>query len=288
MGSVSPAQVSDGTTIDASDVNNPINTIANEFNGNIDNTNIKAAAAITGSKLADNSIDMTTKASSWDGWVQVTDTWTYASSTTVTVPSDATTKYSVGDKVKFTNSGSKYYYITAVSATVLTLNGGTDYTVANAAISAIYYSKAATPLSFPQWFAFSPTLTNVTEGSGTKAARFTILGGKTLITKGSFTLGAGSSIGGVVAVSYPVTISGTGINSEGHVGYGTATDSGNAVYPINCYNAGTTTFQLVAHNKSAGGNYTVTNGGSDRVTTTIPFTFGSGDSFGWTSIAEIA
>lgn len=287
MGSVSPAQVSDGTTIDASDVNNPINTIANEFNGNIDNTNIKAAAAIAGSKLADNSIDVTTKASSWDGWIQVTDTWTYASSTTVTVPSDATTKYSVGDKVKFTNGSTKYFYITAVSATVLTLNGGTDYTVANSAISGVYYSKAATPLSFPHWFAYSPTLTNVTEGSGTKAARFAILG-KTLITKGSFTLGSGSSIGGVVSVAFPVTISGTGINSEGHLGYGAATDSGNAVYPLNCYNAGTTTFQLVAHNKSAGGSYVVANGGSDRLTTTVPFTFGSGDSFGWTIIAEVA
>ena len=56
MAIISPAQITDGTTIDAADVNNPINTIANEFNGNIDNNNIKTAAAIDGSKIADNSI----------------------------------------------------------------------------------------------------------------------------------------------------------------------------------------------------------------------------------------
>ena len=56
MAIISPAQITDGTTIDAADVNNPINTIANEFNGNIDNNNIKVAAAIDGAKLADTSI----------------------------------------------------------------------------------------------------------------------------------------------------------------------------------------------------------------------------------------
>lgn len=53
MGLVSPAQVSDGDTAEASDINGPINTIANEFNGNIDNSNIKSGAAIATSKLAD-------------------------------------------------------------------------------------------------------------------------------------------------------------------------------------------------------------------------------------------
>lgn len=59
MGLISPTQVVDGTTADASDVNNPINTIANEFNGNIDNANIKTAAAIDGSKLASSSVTNT-------------------------------------------------------------------------------------------------------------------------------------------------------------------------------------------------------------------------------------
>lgn len=59
MGLISPQQVSDGSTADASDINTPINTIANEFNGNIDNANIKSAAAIDASKLAAASITNT-------------------------------------------------------------------------------------------------------------------------------------------------------------------------------------------------------------------------------------
>lgn len=44
---------SDGTTADVSDYNTPITTIVNEINGNLDNANIVAGAAISGSKLAD-------------------------------------------------------------------------------------------------------------------------------------------------------------------------------------------------------------------------------------------
>lgn len=47
---------SDGDTIDSSDYNTPINTIVTDYNGNIDNSNIAAAAAIAGTKLADASI----------------------------------------------------------------------------------------------------------------------------------------------------------------------------------------------------------------------------------------
>lgn len=56
MGTVNVSLPSDGTTADAADYNTPITTIVNEFNGNIDNNNIKSAAAIDGSKIADSSI----------------------------------------------------------------------------------------------------------------------------------------------------------------------------------------------------------------------------------------
>lgn len=56
MGTINPATVSDGETIDASDLNNPINTIANEINGNLDNNNIASNAAIETSKLANSSV----------------------------------------------------------------------------------------------------------------------------------------------------------------------------------------------------------------------------------------
>lgn len=51
MATVSTTLPSDGQTIDASDVNTPINAILSEFNGNIDDNNIKTGANINGAKL---------------------------------------------------------------------------------------------------------------------------------------------------------------------------------------------------------------------------------------------
>ncbi len=224
MGTVSPQQVSDGSTIDASDVNTPINTIANEFNGNIDNTNIKTAAAIAGSKLADASINVGLKASTWDGWIAVSDSWTYASATTITVPSDATAKYSVGDKIKIVQSAStKYFYITGVAATTLTVNGGTDYTVANSAISSIYYSKAASPLSFPQYFNYTYTLAASGGGSpiignGTITGTRFSMTGKTVHFQFKLTLGSTTSFGtGELQFTLPVTGAST-VGNNMHIG----------------------------------------------------------------------
>lgn len=54
MGVISPPQASDGQAVTAAKINDPVNTIANEFNGNIDDNNIKSGAAINGSKMASN------------------------------------------------------------------------------------------------------------------------------------------------------------------------------------------------------------------------------------------
>jgi len=87
------------------------------------------------------------------GWVLVGDSWAYASADaptfTITVPSGAASKYSVGMRIKLTQTTVKYFIITAVADTVLTVYGGTDYTLVNAAISAISYSTQKAPLGFP-------------------------------------------------------------------------------------------------------------------------------------------
>jgi len=56
MASISVSLPSDGDTIDAADYNTPINTIVNDYNGNITNANISASAAIDGTKLAVTSV----------------------------------------------------------------------------------------------------------------------------------------------------------------------------------------------------------------------------------------
>jgi hypothetical protein len=75
---------------------------------------------------------------------------TYASASTISVTSDATTIFSIGTKIRFKQGGDwKYGYCTASSATLLTLTGGTDYTVANAPIDVLEYSYESSPVGFP-------------------------------------------------------------------------------------------------------------------------------------------
>ena len=143
----------------------------------------------------------------FDGWVNPKETWTYASATTVTVSGDLTTKYQIGDRVRLKQgAGYKYYYVTAVSYsapnTTITLFGGSDYTVANSAITDNYYSKAANPQGFPEWFNFtlSATWTNGPT-STTDVARFKIIGRTlTFIWSRKGTANASNSTGLTVAL----------------------------------------------------------------------------------------
>lgn len=271
MATISVSLPSDGSTADVADYNTPITTIVNAINGGLDNTNLASGAAISGSKIADNSIDLEAKASADTGWREVTDSWSYASATTITVPTDATTKYSVGDKIRLTQSTVKYFYITGVTTTILTINGGTDYTLTNAAITDISYSKAATPVGFPQWFAYTPTFANTTLGSATVAGRFS-MSGKTVSFMASFVLGAGSAIGTTPTATFPVTASSTSmVAGVSPIGHTNSNDTGTNSYvgPL-MWNSTTTALPTVI---VASGTYATIG----TLSATGPFTFASGD-----------
>jgi len=91
------------------------------------------------------------------GWVGAGETWTYASADdptyTFTITGDKTTKYSAGMKIKLTQTTAKYFIITKVAYsspnTTITMYGGTDYDLANAAITSPYYSTQKAPQGFP-------------------------------------------------------------------------------------------------------------------------------------------
>lgn len=89
----------------------------------------------------------------YNGWIDVRESWSYSSADSptfvISVPADATQRFSVGMRVKLTQTTVKYFIVTAVSSTTLTVYGGTDYTLANAAISAIFVSSWKAPLGFP-------------------------------------------------------------------------------------------------------------------------------------------
>jgi hypothetical protein len=105
-----------------------------------------------------------------DGWIPVAETWTYASADdptyTFTITGNYTARYSVGMKIKLTQTTVKYFIITAISYsdpdTTVTVYGGTDYDLANAAITLPYYSMVKAPFGFPM----SPTKWRITLSDG--------------------------------------------------------------------------------------------------------------------------
>jgi hypothetical protein len=114
------------------------------------------------------------------GWTAVTDSWTYASASTITVPSGAASIYQVGDLIRWTQTTVKYGTICVVADTLLTIIVNTDYVVTNAAISAISYSRGVAPLGFPSSFNITlarstlgtaPTFTAVDKASYSTAGR---------------------------------------------------------------------------------------------------------------------
>mgnify|MGYP006921390673 FL=1 len=111
------------------------------------------------------------------GWMPGTGTWSYSSADSptfvISVNADMTGIISVGMRIKLTQTTVKYFIVTAVGAysagaTLITVYGGTDYTLANAAITLPYHSSMKSPLGFPvdpnKW-----TVTTSDTGNAAKA-----------------------------------------------------------------------------------------------------------------------
>lgn len=114
MANISVSLPSDGQTADVADYNTPINTIVNEFNGNIDNSNIKSGAAIDGSKLASGGVGTTQLA---DGSV------TFAKTSGIWWEElGRTTLGSAGDTISLTGLTAKKYLLIQI---LLLPTGGT-------------------------------------------------------------------------------------------------------------------------------------------------------------------
>lgn len=95
------------------------------------------------------------------GWFSLSETFTYvsfdasAATGTMTVVGDKTAKFEAGQRFKLTQTTVRYFIITAVAydsgtgLTTVTIWGGTDYTLSNAAITDPFYSPVKKPLGFP-------------------------------------------------------------------------------------------------------------------------------------------
>ncbi len=149
-----------------------------------------------------------------DGWVAASSgTWSYKSATEIYASGDwsGTQK---GDRVKFVQTTTKFMVVTSVSAydsgndrTTLTVTGGTDYTVANAAISSPYWSRFPKPSGWPDSFNWTPTVSGSSGLSisslNITTAKFMMVGGmcKFVVDFDFTTTGAGL----YVAATTPAT-----------------------------------------------------------------------------------
>ncbi len=111
-----------------------------------------AGTALSAGTVADCRTTAISNAYAIDGWMPVPVAslalpWVYASASTITVPTDATKIYAVGDKVRLHQGAAyKYFDITAVAATTLTVAGRVAATLSNAPIYQPMFSKAASPI----------------------------------------------------------------------------------------------------------------------------------------------
>lgn len=119
-----------------------------------------SASAINDADITDTRVDAKRNHSlsrEVGGWTPLGQGLTYASATTVTTDSDISDELSVGMKLKLTQptDGVKYFYITGISGTTLTITGGDDYDMDNEDIWQPYISVEESPVGFPQWFDWS-------------------------------------------------------------------------------------------------------------------------------------
>jgi len=122
-------------------------------------TDIMYLVATPGGTPAEKKLELTNllKLINVDGWIPAGETWVYASADdptfTFTIAGvDLTTKYYPGMRLKLTQTTPKYFIVTKVAFstnTTVTVYGGTDYDLADAAITLPYYSTAKAPAGFP-------------------------------------------------------------------------------------------------------------------------------------------
>ena len=202
----------------------------------------------------------------YDGWNPAEEAWTYASASTITVPSGAASKYAVGDRIKWTQTTVKYGVIVTVADTLLTIAVNTDYVVTNAAISANFFSHQMNPVGYPHWFTWTPTWTasgSLTYTSVTSnVAKFCINGRLC-----NFHLKASGTLGGSASTSllYTLPVAGVDTNAYEQIGFAYCSDTSNSVGGFTDFNSTSTTQARVdkiadANWATSGAGYVYTTG----------------------------
>jgi hypothetical protein len=168
-----------------------------------------------------------------DGWGLGVGTWTYASATTITIQAGGVGIYSVGDKIRFKQgAGYKYFYVVEVADTLLTVSGGSDFTVATpTAITDVYYSHATCPVGFPGGFNYAATISGTGGSIGTYAetsytSTFAMFGRTVHVQVQKYITNVGSWSGTLQILRPIASIGWTPFNAGGVYTYNTLTNKG--------------------------------------------------------------
>lgn len=177
------------TTAVAAQVNTNFSDLVNYINARNSGGTKWDALAVLGNSILDGSLSVggtltvggSLIGAGSDGWNSAGETWTYASASTFTISGDKTSLYSVGDKIKFTQSAVvRYYYIVKISYsnpnTTVTVGTYLSSTIDNLTISSPSYSKATSPSGFPGYFKYNMTQSSGFSGTPTTEAMYTIQG----------------------------------------------------------------------------------------------------------------
>jgi len=113
---------------------------------------------------------------STSGGTRDIDAWVYVSATSFKIENkNVTARFPVGTKLKVTQTTDKYFYVVSAAFsthTTVTITGGSDYSLANAAIDNPCYSYQSCPQGFPQWFNYSETWTGFSSPPSGGACQF--------------------------------------------------------------------------------------------------------------------
>ena len=217
-----------------------------------------------------------------DGWIYDTDTWVYWTTTSFRVQNkDVTSRFPKGTKLKLVQSGiTKYFYVvdsSYVVSTTITITGGSDYSLADAAISGQAYSYAAAPQNFPQWLNYTPVWSadggTPVLGNGTLFGKFSMIGAN-IHYLGNLQLGSTTSVGTTTnwKFSLPISL----VDDYRYLGQAFIRDLGVATYmrTINLEKNTDADNIILFLQMDSGTN-------KNRISYNDPFAFGNGGIIAW-------
>jgi hypothetical protein len=160
-----------------------------------------------------------------NGWNPANALWSYASASTFTLPGDWTGTYVKGTRIKWTQTTVKYGVVSgstySAPNTTVTILVNADYTIANAAISANYYSYTDA-VGFPKWFTYAPTPTGYSAVPTATVYQWAATATEITVNVREGTNGTSNAI----TMTIPLPATARTLTNGVWIGFGTAIDNG--------------------------------------------------------------